>query len=134
MTSIDSYAFTNCYSLESVEIPSGVTSIGTYAFSFCSSLESIVIPSGVTSIGNAAFGSCNGLSSIIVDEGNLFYDSRENCNGIIRTSNNKLITACKNTTIPSSVTSIDYAFMACDGLTSIVIPSGVTSIGKNAFT
>ena len=37
-------------------------------------------------------------------------------------------------TIPSSVTSIgDGAFSGCSGLTSLTIPSGVTSIGKWAF-
>jgi uncharacterized repeat protein (TIGR02543 family) len=41
--------------------------------------------------------------------------------------------ALTSITIPSSVTSIgDYAF-ACDALTSIVIPESVTSIGSNAF-
>ena len=37
-------------------------------------------------------------------------------------------------TIPSSVTSIsDYAFSGCSGLTSLTIPSGVTSIGDYVF-
>ena len=37
-------------------------------------------------------------------------------------------------TIPSSVTSIgNKAFYGCNGLTSLVIPSGVTSIGDKAF-
>ena len=37
-------------------------------------------------------------------------------------------------TIPSGVTSIgSYAFSGCSGLTSLTIPSGVTSIGEEAF-
>ena len=44
---------------------------------------------------------------------------------------------CKNLTsitIPSSVTSIgEYAFYGCKSLTSITIPSSVTSIGDGAF-
>ena len=38
-------------------------------------------------------------------------------------------------TIPSSVTSIGkYAFSGCSGLTSVTIPSSVTSIGESAFS
>ena len=38
-------------------------------------------------------------------------------------------------TLPSSVTSIgDYAFYGCSGLTSLPLPSSVTSIGKLAFS
>ena len=57
------------------------------------------------------------------------------------TSNDKLgdgaFSGCSgltSLTLPSSVTSIDgYAFDGCSGLTSLTIPSGVTSIGKWAF-
>ena len=58
MTSIGTYAFQYCYSLQSVTIPSGVTSIGAYAFQNCNSLQSVTIPSGVTSIGAYAFQNC----------------------------------------------------------------------------
>ena len=46
-----------------------------------------------------------------------------------------MISGCKNTSIPSSVTSIgEYAFYGCTGLTSISIPSSITSIDDNAFS
>ena len=70
----------------------------------------------------------------MVDKNNDTYDSRDNCNAIIRTSTNRLIVGCKNTTIPNSVTSIgELAFEYCSGLTSLTIPNSVTSIGEYAF-
>ncbi|MBR4226480.1 MAG: leucine-rich repeat domain-containing protein, partial [Candidatus Methanomethylophilaceae archaeon] len=69
VTSIGDYAFQNCSSLESVDIPSSVTSIGKYAFRGCSSLSSVEIPEGVTSIGQYAFQGCSSLSSVDIPEG-----------------------------------------------------------------
>ena len=88
----------------------------------------------MTSIGEAAFGGCSGLTSIKVKSGNTKYDSRDNCNAIIETASNTLISGCQNTTIPNNVTSIGKsAFFACSSLTSITIPNSVTSIGDAAF-
>ena len=134
VTSIGNYAFENCSGLTSITIGNSVTSIGNEAFFDCSGLTSIIIPNSVTSIGSRAFSFCSGLTSIIVEPGNTEYDSRNNCNAIIKTSTNSLISGCKNTIIPNSVTSIgDEAFQGCYGLTSITIPNSVTSIGSYAF-
>ena len=100
----------------------------------CIGLTSVTIGSSVKSIGGHAFEGCYGLTSITVESGNQYYDSRNNCNAIID-SDNQLIVGCKNTIIPSSVTSIGtYAFSGCSGLTSINIPQNVTSIGDYAFS
>ena len=134
VTSIGHDAFSYCNGLTSITIPNNVTSIGSCAFIGCTSLTSITIPNSVTSIDHACFASCSGLNSIVVENGNTVYDSRENCNAIIETSSNTLLSGCKNTIIPNSVTSIgDYALWDCSGLTSIIIPKSVTSIGERAF-
>ncbi len=117
-----------------IVIPHSVTSIEKYAFTFCSALQSITIPSSVTYISNHAFSWASNLASIVVEEGNTVYDSRDNCNAIIRTESNELIAGCKNTVIPSSVTSIaNGAFWGCQNMNSINIPQSVISIGEGAF-
>jgi hypothetical protein len=125
VTSIGSYAFSNCYSLASIVIPQGVTSIGNSAFSNCYSLASIVIPQGVTSIGNNAFYSCYSLASIVIPQG-------------VTSIGNNAFYSCyslASIVIPQGVTSIgNSAFSNCYSLASIVIPQGVTSIGSYAFS
>ena len=131
---IGNEAFYGCTGLTTTDIPNSVTSIGNSAFYGCSGLTTIDIPNSVTTIGGEAFGHCEGLTSIAVESGNTVYDSRDNCNAIIKTATNTLIIGCMNTTIPNSVTSIgNYAFNGRTGLTNIDIPNPVTTIGLGAF-
>lgn len=156
VTSIARYAFAKCSGLTSITISEGVTSIDYSAFLGCKDLQSIVIPDNVVSIELDAFTDCTGLTSveigsgldtitdpfkgcaniasIKVSEANNKFDSRDNCNAIIKTATNTLIRGCKNTIIPNSVTHIgNDAFNGCCTMTSIEIPNSITSIGYRAF-
>ena len=116
------------------EVEYTVTSIQSRAFLDCDELTSVTIPNTVTSIGSYIFEDCTNLASIVVEEGNPTYDSRENCNALIETANNRLITGCNGTTIPNSITTIEQeAFKGFTGLTTIIIPDGVTTIKSDAL-
>ena len=134
VTVINSRAFNHCTSLTSISIPDFVTFIDEFAFFGCSSLTDITIPNFVTYIGEKAFASCPSINSMTVSPGNPVYDSRDSCNAIVETANNKLHSGCKSTIIPNSITSIgNYAFYECSSMTSISIPYSITSVGLEAF-
>ena len=127
------YVFGGCTSLASLTIGEGVTSIsGQSAFQGCISLTNLEIPASLTQIHDLAFAGCSGLEHITVTDGNTIFDSRDNCNAVVRTKDNTIVLACKNTTFPNSVTAIDAynSFNGCSGLKSLHIPKTITSLGN----
>lgn len=125
--------------LESVEFPEGLQVIGEKAFEDCFWGEDVMngrdkvhidIPASVREIGMQAFI----VGSISVNPANQTFDSREDCNGVIRTADNTLIMAgTLMTTIPASVESIgDYVF-ADRSMTFPAWPESLKRIGKMAF-
>ena len=118
--------------ITSVVFPEGLTTIEAYAFESCH-LTSLHIPAALTSIGTYAFVD-NKFESITVDEANPVYDSRDNCNALIETATNTLITGCHNTIIPNTIVIIGSgAYIHCEKLKSINIPEHVIRIENNVF-
>lgn len=135
LTRIKQEAFNGCKKLSEIILPEKLSIIDVSAFAYCESLKSLVIPPNVMSIGGGAFKECSGLRSITVDKDNKVYDSRNDCNAVILSSNNTLVVGCASTLIPKDIMTIgDMAFCGCKDLTSISIPNGVTNICKGAFT
>lgn len=158
VTHIGEEAFNCCWNIPEITIPDSLIEIGDKAFLSCSMLTEIKIPHSVAKIGEKAFSTGEKLAHISVDCNNPHYDSRGNCNAIIETTTNTLISTCKNTIIPDSVTAIgdgafyennvlsgkftipnsvtkigNEAFRACRNLTGFAIPESVTEIGRDAF-
>jgi hypothetical protein len=176
LDSIGNFAFSLDTSLTSIEIPNSVTSIGNFAFAY-SSLKKITIPSSVTSIGNLAFYVTTSLTSITFDGNapavgtNAFAGVAANAVAnigsaatgfgagtkwkgliIVRAGDRNIDCSTSGTftitdnivtgntdcvgaaAIPTGVTSIgEDAFYFNTSLTSVTIPNSVTSIGAYSF-
>ena len=139
VTGIGDNAFSGCTKLTNITIPNSVTSIGESSFSGCTGLTSVIIPNSVTSIGSNAFSGCTGLTSVYITDivawCNIdFYNYEANPLYYAKNLylNGKLVTKL---VIPNGVISIGRrAFSGYSGLTNVIIPNGVKWIGVSSFS
>jgi uncharacterized repeat protein (TIGR02543 family) len=113
LESLGKYAFADCTSLTSINLPASLTTIATYAFSGCTALTEISIPAGVTELSDYLFSGCTELTTVLLQDGlsGIGAYAFNNCR------------ALQNIVIPASVTSIaSHAFSGCSGLTEMTLP------------
>ena len=110
-----------------------VVSINMRAFEGCSEMTSITIPNTITDVDPVSFEKCRNLAEIRVLPGNPVYDSRDNCNAVIKTKENELVFGCKNTVIPKTVKSLGWYAFRGSGLTNITLPNTLEYISSDAF-
>ena len=137
VTEIGRGGFADCSALTSISLPSSLTSIYSFAFSHCSSLTSLTIPSGVTRIGDVAFDSCSALTSISLPSSlTSIGDVAFQC------CNVKEVRFYINGDFEAYLTK-GHPYIGChcgikyylndEEITSIVVPSSITTLGKYAF-
>lgn len=124
VTGIGEEAFAECWGdFQTVYLPDGLQKIGYGAFRN-STLKSIEIPESVTSLGYSMFLKCPELEEVVI-------------NAQITSLEEHSFVDCSNlrtVVLPPTLRIIqDYVFGGCSSLQSIDIPDGVQEIGNSAF-
>lgn len=102
-----------------------VTALDEEAFYGCKGLTEVVLPAGVETIGDRAFKCCENLSSIEMQDG-------------VTKLGTELFRTCprlKDVRLSKSLLALpEYCFSGDSiGLTSLVLPNGIRTIGRDAF-
>ena len=126
ITKIGESAFKNCTNLENINITESITVFGNQCFNGCAKLTgTLTIGANVTSIGYVAF---NGTGYT-----KLVYNA-VSATGYTSVGGDIFAATISEVEFGTGVKRIPESFMAGNtSLTSIVIPEGVTEIGKYAF-
>lgn len=142
ISSIGSYAYSDCLSLSSVTFDNNTIAEGQ--FRGCTALKSLTIPSHITTVGFGAFEGC-GLTSVTIENGVMGQKQFKNCtqlkainigNNLRAISGNAFegCTSLESVVIPNTVTKIaSYAFTDCTNLKKVTLGEAVADIGNNAF-
>jgi hypothetical protein len=148
VTAIGINAFDGCTQITNIGTVPGLVSIGDMAFNRCTAITAFNIQDSVTSLGTGLFGNCTNLATVYIGNGivNIPADLFS-AGGIVTVTigsgavalPSRLFKEADSLTtihfnVPSSVRTVESnVFERCAALTSLVLPSTVTRISRNAF-
>lgn len=145
-------------SISTVTFPTALRKIGGEAFGNTNISGPIVLPEGITSYALTAFQNTavtsyhfpstltdinfgtgspseDAVTSVTVAPDNLVYDSRDNCNALVKTADNAIVRAWPVSTIPASITAIEGpAYSGSSWLTVLDLSeTNITNMSGEAF-
>ena len=125
-------AFAGCEALTEIHLPASLQVLNNRLFRGCP-LRSLEIPAGVIEIEGSALLGTN-IAKLTVNPANTVFDSRDNCNAIIRTADNTLVAATDGAFIPATVDSIEQeSFNELYGIRSLTLPANLKHIAPYGF-
>ena len=154
ITSIGNEAFYECKVLEELSRLNNVTSIGDNAFLFCTQLKKVEGLHNLTSVGTAAFAQCKSIEELDIDWSKVenigdrafLMAFADNAEEIVLDSNSfkslkkigsHAFTQARNITgtlvLPEGIESIAMLAFAQTGISSVVFPNSLESIGWLSF-
>lgn len=120
--------FTNCTSLERIELPDGLDTIGAGMFSGCSALTYIYVPNTVTTVGSNAFGGCSSLTEIEFQDAGETAETKKPLE--FEDGKSETVTAPGGY---GTITVYYGAISGCDSLKELKFPNRDVVIGKQSF-
>lgn len=157
ITTLGRGQFNYCTAMTKLVLPKGITKVTQDTWSGCSALEELEIPGGITKLGANDLQGCPSLKKLVFAAGsdaitvgaNIWGGDKASERAVEELVLNRVLTATatgpndlpftgttalKKATFGDAWTAIpDYYLQNCSGMTEVVLPAGLTSIGAQAF-
>ncbi len=136
LTIISQFAFRDCDVLERVTVPEGITKIAQSAFYNCDKLDRVSLPKSLTHIENNAFDECTALTTVVFSGTADDWAAIEV--GSVNASPLRYATLYIDNVEPTDVTITAttigrYAFYRCSALDDVILADSVETINDQAF-